>query len=110
MTISRALVIVSIVFPFAACDTRSGIDLAVAQEFAAGKAESDAVLEVKVARAIGIDVAPFAFDVKVRAQDGNVELWGTVGSSATRKRLEIISAGVVGVRSVVNRLQVDPGA
>jgi osmotically-inducible protein OsmY len=50
------------------------------------------------------------YGVEVTAHDGHVELWGTVDSSGARRRLELTAAGVVGVRAVENRLQVDPGA
>ena len=48
--------------------------------------------------------------MEVTADDGRVRLWGTVDSNAVRKRLGLAAAGVVGVKSLENRLVGDPGA
>jgi len=48
--------------------------------------------------------------VDVTAADGTVVTWGTVDSSAERKRLETTAAGVVGVRSLRDDLKIAPDA
>jgi len=94
----------------AGCDAQPGLDAQVAQEVVAMRADPDAALAEKVKKALGLETGSMPYGVEVTAQDGHVELWGTVDSSGARKRLEVTAAGVVGVRAVENRLQVDPGA
>lgn len=110
MDLIRALILVSIVYSLAACDSRSGVEGILPQEVALAKIDPDAALAEKVEKALGAGDAPLAYGVEVTARDGKVELWGTVDSNAARKRFGVIAAGVVGVRSVENRLRVDPGA
>jgi osmotically-inducible protein OsmY len=110
MKITSAVSIVSIVFLLAACDSQSGLDPVVAQEVALARVDPDAALAEKVEKALGVDSAPLSYGVEVTASGGKVELWGTVDSSAARKRMEVTAAGVVGVKSLVNHLKVDPGA
>jgi osmotically-inducible protein OsmY len=63
-----------------------------------------------VKHALGLDTGAVPYGVEVTASDGRVELWGTVDSTAARKRIEITAAGVVGVKAIESHLQVDPGA
>lgn len=99
-----------------ACDDHALVDLALAsdpvaaQQAVATRADPDAALAQKVERALGIETGSLPYGIEVTAGDGHVVLWGTVDSTAARKRLEITAAGVVGVRGVENHLQVDPGA
>jgi osmotically-inducible protein OsmY len=107
MKIIRAVLTVSIMYQLAACDAHSGVDPVVAQEIALARTDPDAALAEKVERALG-DIAPLALGIDVTAENGRVELWGTVESEATRKRMEILAAGVVGVKALTSRLRVDP--
>lgn len=110
MNFMRVLSLVSIVFLLAACDAPTGADTVVPQEVALARIDPDAALAEKVERALGAEGAPLAFGVEVTAREGKVELWGTVDSTAARKRFGVIAAGVVGVKSLENHLKVDPGA
>ncbi len=94
----------------AACGAEPGLDPIVAQEVAAARIDPDAALATKVEKALGVDTGTLPYGVEVTASDGKVELWGTVDSTAARKRFELIAAGVVGVKGVRSHLQVDPGA
>jgi len=110
MNLLRALGFVSIVFLLTACEGQSGLDPVVAQQLAVQRIDPDAALARKVETALGIDTGALPYGVEVTAADGKVELWGTVDSTAARKRFELISAGVVGVKALVSHLSVDPGA
>lgn len=105
--------IVSIAVSLAACDgdpdASRAVEQAVAREILAPAADSDRQLAEKVEKALGINTGNPPYGVAVTAADGRIMLWGTVDSEATRKRFEVIAAGVVGVTSLDNRLQVDPG-
>lgn len=92
------------------CDAQPGLDAHIAQEVVAARADPDAALADKVEKALGLETGSMPYGVEVTAQDGRVELWGTVDSSAARRRFEVTAAGVVGVRAVENHLKVDPGA
>jgi len=94
----------------AGCDAQPGLDPDVARETLAARLDPDAALAQKVDRALGIETGQMPYGVEVIATDGRIELWGTVDSTAARKRIELIAAGVVGVRAVENHLRVDPGA
>ncbi len=104
----------AIVFILAACDsareTEGTIDPVVAQQLLAAREDPDNALAQKVERALGIETGSLPYGVEVTAEDGRVQLWGTVESNAVRKRLELSAAGVVGVKAIENRLVVDPGA
>jgi len=109
MNPTKIVGIAAIASLIAACDAQPGLDPEVAQQLAAARIDPDAALAAKVGKALGVNgAAPYG--VEVTASDGKVDLWGTVDSTAERKRFEVISAGVVGVRSVENHLRVDPGA
>jgi osmotically-inducible protein OsmY len=110
MNLKRASILVSVLFLLAACDTHTGVESIAPQEVALARVDPDAALAGKVEKALGAEGAPFAYGVEVTAQDGNVELWGTVDSTAARKRFELTAAGVVGVKSLQSHLKVDPGA
>jgi osmotically-inducible protein OsmY len=114
MKIIRFVSIVSIAFLLAACfhenDPARAVEQAVAKEILTPAVDPDEQLAGKVEKALGSGSAPLAFGVEVTARDGKVELWGTVESTAARRRFELIAAGVVGVKSLENHLQVDPGA
>lgn len=107
MKVLHAVLVVSILYLLSACDARPGVDPLVAQEIALAQIDPDAALAQKVVRALG-DTAPLALGIDVTADNGRVELWGTVESDATRKRMEILAAGVVGVKALTSRLRVDP--
>jgi osmotically-inducible protein OsmY len=102
--------IVSILFLLAACEAQSGMDPLVAQEISIARADPDAALAKKVEKALGVEDGSLPYGVEVTAADGKVELWGTVDSTAARRRFELIAAGVVGVKAIQSHLQVDPGA
>ena len=106
----QILSIVSIAFLLAACEGQSSLDPIVAQDLAVERIDPDAALARKVEKALGIDNGALPYGVEVTASGGKVELWGMVDSTAARKRFELISAGVVGVKSLVSHLSVDPGA
>ena len=110
MNLIRALVVVSIVYPLAACDAQPGLEPGVAQVVAIARIDPDAALAQKVEKALGNDTGAMPYGVEVTAADGKVELWGTVDSNAARKRFELTAAGVVGVKAIESHLQVDPGA
>jgi len=111
---TRAAAFAALVFTLAACDssheTESSVDPVVAQQLLASRADPDKALAEKVARALGNEPGSLSYGVEVTADDGRVQLWGTVDSTAVRKRMELSAAGVVGVKAVENRLVVDPGA
>jgi osmotically-inducible protein OsmY len=114
MKLIRALILVSIVTPLAGCDSDQeparAVEQAVVKEILATDVDPDRQLAHKVEKALGIDTGVPPYGVEVTASDGKVELWGTVDSTAARKRFEVIAAGVVGVKSLENHLSVDPGA
>ncbi|MFY9315245.1 MAG: BON domain-containing protein [Burkholderiales bacterium] len=114
MQLIRALILVSIVAPLAGCDSDQeparAVEQAVVREILATDVDPDQQLAQKVEKALGIDSGVLPYGVEVTATEGKVELWGTVDSNAARKRFELIAAGVVGVKSIENHLQVDPGA
>jgi osmotically-inducible protein OsmY len=114
MKLIRVFFIVSIVYSLAGCgndnEPARAVEQAVAKEILTPAVDPDEQLAGKVEKALGSGGAPLAFGVEVTARDGKVELWGTVESTAARKRFELIAAGVVGVKSLENHLQVDAGA
>lgn len=113
---AKFVLIPMIALGLSACDDQPLVDLALAsdpvaaQQSVASRIDPDAALAQKVERALGIETGSLPYGVEVTAHEGRVSLWGTVDSTAARKRFEITAAGVVGVRGVENRLQVDPGA
>jgi len=109
----RILGIVAILFLLAACNSEQDVPLAAEQamvEELLAPADPDKQLSDKVNRALGLDTGAVPYGVDVTVSDGRVILWGTVDSTAARKRFEITAAGVVGVKAIENHLQVDPGA
>lgn len=110
MNPAKIVGIAAIAWLVAACDAQPGLDPEVAQQIAAARVDPDAALAVKVEKALGVDSGAQPYGVEITATDGKVELWGAVDNTATSKRFEVISAGVVGVRAVANHLRVDPGA
>ena len=105
-----ALTCVSIGLALAACDASTGLDPAVAQQHVAAKADPDQALADKVKKALEAESQAGAQGVEVTATNGTVQLWGVVESSKGRKRVEQITAGVVGVKALDSHLKVDPGA
>jgi osmotically-inducible protein OsmY len=97
----------------AGCDasreTDAAIDPLVAQQLVAARADPDKALADKVKKALGTEEGA-AYGVEVSANDGTVILWGRVDSTAERRRLATITAGVVGVRALINNIALDPGA
>ncbi len=112
-TLIRAAASAAIALTLAACDSATSsdgvLDPSVAQQVVAERADPDRALAEKVKKAIGT-VEGAAYGVEVTAADGKVNLWGTVDSTAARKRLATTAAGVVGVRGLENHINVDPGA
>jgi osmotically-inducible protein OsmY len=110
---ARAAAIAALALALAACDQARdsvpSIEVAVAKEILTPVTDPDAALTEKVREALGIGGVP-AYGVEVVVEQGRVTLFGYVDSTAERKRFEISAAGVVGVRSVDNRIVVDPGA
>ena len=110
----RAAAIAATAFTLTACDasreTDAAIEPAVAQQLLAARADPDKALAEKVERALGIETGSLPYGVEVTASDGKVQLWGTVDSTAVRKRFELTAAGVVGVKALENHIRVDPGA
>jgi osmotically-inducible protein OsmY len=94
----------------AACDFSQHVDPGVEAHPSIAWADPDQALADKVKKALGFDAQPGIYGIEVTAANGTVQLWGTVESSAKRKRIEVTTAGVVGVRAVDSRLAVDPGA
>jgi len=96
-----------------ACDgsreTDALIDPLVAQQLVAARADPDKALADKVKKALGVEEGA-AYGVEVSASDGTVVLWGKVDSTAERRRVATLAAGVVGVRGLINYLTLDPGA
>lgn len=107
-----AAVLLAAVFAafLSACDGRTGLDPEVASALVPEPVDPDVALSRKVERALGVDSGTLPYGVDVTVAGGKVELWGTVDSTAARKRFGLIAAGVVGVHAVENHLQVDPGA
>jgi osmotically-inducible protein OsmY len=104
----------AIALSLSACGASHGSDVAIdpvaAQQLVAEHADPDKALADKVKRALAVDVEPGAYGVEVTATDGRVQLWGKVESTAERKRFGLTAAGVVGVKALENRLEVDAGA
>lgn len=113
LSIIRAAAFAALSLVLTACDTPTSsegvVDPSAAQQLIAARADPDKALAEKVKKALGTD-AGAAYGVEVTATDGTVNLWGTVDSTAERKRFATIAAGVVGVRALENHLVVDPGA
>jgi osmotically-inducible protein OsmY len=113
ITLIRAAAFAAIALILAACDSTTSsegvLDPSVAQQVVAERSDPDRALAEKVKKAIGTDEG-VAYGVEVTAADGKVNLWGTVDSTAARKRLATTAAGVVGVRGLENHIKVDPGA
>jgi osmotically-inducible protein OsmY len=113
VSIKRAAAFAAIALTLSACDSATGpegvLDPSVAQQIVAERANPDMALAQKVRKALGTGEGA-AYGVDVTAADGTVVLWGTVESSAERKRLETTAAGVVGVRALKDNTKVDPGA
>jgi osmotically-inducible protein OsmY len=97
----------------AACDSTTSsdgvLDPSVAQQVVAERADPDRALAERVKKALGTNTGA-AYGVEVTAADGAVSLWGTVDSTAARRRLATTAAGVIGVRALENHINVDPGA
>jgi len=97
-----------------ACDASRNADLmldpAAAQQLIAAHADPDKALADKVKTALGLDAGQGPYGIEVTAADGTVDLWGTVDSTAARKRFVTTAAGVVGVRGLRDHIVVDPGA
>ena len=100
-------------FLLAACDSTTSsegvLDPVVAQQVIAERADPDRALAEKVKKALGTEEGG-AYGIEVTATDGKINLWGTVDSTAARRRLATTAAGVVGVRGLDNHINVDPGA
>jgi len=110
MNFIRAVLVVSIVYQLSGCDSQPGLEPAVAQQVASAAIDPDAALARKVEKALGIETGAMPYGIDVTATDGKVELWGTVDSTAARRRFELTAAGVVGVKAIESHLKVDPGA
>ena len=109
----RAALVALFAVSIAACeyagDSAKAVEVAVAKEILTPRVDPDVALTEKVKSALAIDEAP-AYGVEVTSTEGHVVLYGVVDKSVERRRFEIIAAGVVGVKSVENRIVVDPGA
>ncbi len=114
LSTSGAVLCAAITLTLAACDasreSEGAVDPLVAQQAFATRADPDRALAEKVKGALGLDSAPGMYGLEVTASDGAVDLWGTVDSSAARRRIVTTAAGVVGVRALRDHIQVDPGA
>jgi osmotically-inducible protein OsmY len=113
VSIIRAAAFAAAALTLAACDSTTSsegvLDPGVAQQVVAERADPDRALAEKVKKALGTEEGA-AYGVEVTATDGRINLWGTVDSTAARKRLATTAAGVVGVRALENHINVDPGA
>src|SRR5258706_5086619 len=87
----------AIAFAVAACDSSHysvvALDATSAQQLVAAHVDPDRALADKVKHALAVDSEPGAYGIEVTAQDGGVELWGTLSGSAARKRLATTAAG-----------------
>ena len=112
-SIFRAATLAVFAVSIAACeyagDPAKSIEVAVAKDILTPRVDPDVALTEKVKNALGIEEAS-AYGVEVTSSGGHIILYGAVDKTAERRRFEIIAAGVVGVRSVENRIVVDPGA
>lgn len=66
----------------------------------------DAEVQIEVEQALIDEPAVDAPEVAVQVDDGNLRLVGVVASEAERFLAEHVAAGVAGVRSIQNRLQI----
>ena len=66
----------------------------------------DALLTAKVKAQLAADAEVNPFEIEVTTEDGVVTLTGTVDETIDRERAEHLARTTVGVRSVVNRLEV----
>jgi hyperosmotically inducible protein len=77
---------------------------------AAQTVANDALIATQVrARAAAVDPATVSL-LRVESKDGNVTLSGKVATAAIRRSVESAAHEVSGVRSVVDRIVVDPSA
>jgi len=112
VSIIRIAIFAAAALTLAACDSSSSegvVDPTVAQQLVAARANPDMALAEKVRKALGTGEGA-GYDVQVTAADGAVTLWGTVESTAERKRMATTAAGVIGVRALQDNLRVDSGA
>lgn len=72
---------------------------------------TDSELEIQVAHALSVDprTQHVVFDIIVNAINGEISLIGQVPTAEIAQTAQAIAAAVPGIRSVSNRLQVEPG-
>jgi len=72
---------------------------------------TDSDLEIQIAHALSVDprTQQVAFDIIVNAINGEISLIGQVPTVEIAQTAQAIAAAVPGVRSVSNRLQIEPG-
>ena len=109
------LILAALALALSACDAKHGtgavFEPLAAQQVAAESIDQDKALAEKVKTALGLDAGQGVYyGVEVTTSSGAVTLWGTVDSSAVRRRLELTAAGVVGVKALKDHIQIDPGA
>lgn len=73
-------------------------------------ARTDDELRLSVVDALARDPAADSYEIKIKTDEGEVALDGTVQSWAERRIAELVTKGVAGVRAVNNQLVVDYGA
>ena len=73
-------------------------------------AARDAALAAAVKAAFAADARLKSFAIDIRAENGAVELFGTVDAKSSREKAEKIAAAVDGVKSVKNHLVLVSGS
>jgi hyperosmotically inducible periplasmic protein len=74
------------------------------------KVDPDSDLAAKVKDALGADGGVNVHRIDVAASQGVITLYGTADDAAQREKVERISAGVAGVKSVKNKLAIVAGS
>lgn len=94
----------------AKADTSRAVESAEAKMKEAANATSEAVTDASITTKINAllmaDDQLKATQIDVKAQDGHVTLTGTAPDAGSQARAKSLAAGVSGVRSVDNQLQV----
>ena len=111
-SIFRAAVLDVVALAVVGCEyptiTGKRADAMLKKETRAPSIESDLALREKVRKAIAVSAPVPAYGVEVAVSENRVTLYGSVDTPAAQKRFGILTAGVVGVKGVENRIQVDP--
>ena len=110
-SIFRAAVLEVVAVAVVGCEyptiTGNRADATLKKETRPPSTASDVALRDKVRKAIAVSAPVPAYGVEVAVTESRVTLYGAVDTPAAQKRFGILTAGVVGVKGVENRIRVD---